>query len=737
MRPDAACCCDGCSCQDCLNGAKLVDGCCHSHLCGNELLVLRKNRPEYQRVEWARCTGGQGTCGYPDSCSESSQGCEVRFKQTRSAEEPIQAIYEPLGRYFHVVGGPRYTVTGDRFLGLPIPPRQCNTYCDENESTACCYCDYQSPCPTPDRTGCVCFQGTVGIDSGSSWATWDMSPYQKQVMEEDSKYWVTLGIACYNDGDESLGSPPTAENPNVGTDTNHHLMDHFLGLVYPELWWERSQCEGWFLPDPLCAPRECGTGGCVDIDEDTTEGSKQRSDIVPRYWFYGCAGVPLFGATLCRARDNGDISASECVTLLGQFGMTSSQSSYSDPPSQAILKKLWDAGYIRTSDWREELNDAWTDLSDNFSAYDACKVSDPATLDTVAPCRILGDGITCADAADINEDENPSCCVDPWSGGPYPDPGDADYADYQVWRKNHGYFMHAAQGGWGWGCWNHPNGEIPYIGSARNNLGCFDQTGYPQDPCCENLTASGHFPNHCFTNGCNEDPSECLVPETGCTTYNDSNPGYNVPEYCASTVVRSYCSGVVVYSFEYEQLGVWDSSEETIEYQSRCAVTYSSFLQAIDNSCADWTTAGELYKCRASSDNLGVYAEIPESAKTHYVPLSFCAYLGSGTGTSPNMSAACCGGMCADWSATSENSTFDVKECPPLDGTADECQPLSNPQAMAQARDCYGERGACCVGTTCHDFMRQKDCIALGGTYYSGAHCCDDSDHPQICVRCT
>ena len=203
-------------------------------------------------------------------------------------------------------------------------------------------------------------------------------------------------------------------------------------------------------------------------------------------------------------------------------------------------------------------------------------------------------------------------------------------------------------------------------------------------------------------------------------------------------MIRGYCDGLVVYRYVYEAGPEWDSDAdpETIIYPSQCGVTYSSVLQAIDNRCADWATASELYQCRASPDSLGVYADFPDNAKTHYAPLSMCSFTGGGTGTGPDMSKACCGGMCADW-IDPNHTTLDVKWCPPLDGTADPCSVLGAPQADAAARECYGERGACCIAGECHDFVRQKDCLAAGGTYHSGAHCCDGSTHPQICVDCS
>ena len=346
-RPDAPCCCEDCECKDCLHGASLVDGCCHSNLCGDEILGLRKNRPGYDREQWDACTPNDtGQCIDQISCPD---GCEQRGVWVTASEDPIQAIYTPLGSFFHVTGGPRYRSFGDPFFGLNHPTRYCNATCT-SLTPYCCHDD--ANCEGADcLLNCVCYEGS----RGAPWS-W-ISPYMRNQMSADSQYFSTRGILCYNDGDPSLGEPPTAEDTDVGTGTDYHLFDGYLGHVFLEFWWERASCDGWFLPDPLCEPRDCGAGTCVPIGSDASgEGQLGISNIVPRYWFFGCSGVPIFGWMIARARDNGDIDEDDCQTILGQLGATDDQTQYPDPPDQGIMKTLFDKGYIRTSDWRGELN---------------------------------------------------------------------------------------------------------------------------------------------------------------------------------------------------------------------------------------------------------------------------------------------------------------------------------------------------------------------------------------------
>lgn len=716
-RTDWPCCCDGCSCQDCLHGVDLGEGCCHSNLCGKEILVLRKNRPGHRRDLWSACSASNPDCIALDSSVPcTSEGCEMRATVTTDDEEPIQAIYNPKGSYFNVIGG-KFAAT-DPWKGLNHYPRYCNDTCT-TMAAKCCHGD--DLCDEDCLEDCECY----GSQSGQAPTLGgpNMSPYMKSKMEDDDQYASTLGILCYNGGADSLGSPPTAEDPDVGSGTGYHLFDGYLGHVFLEFWWERAQCDGWFLPDPLCEPRDCGAGTCVPIGSDASgEGQLGISNIVPRYWFFGCSGVPIFAWTIARARDNGDITSTECVDLLGQLGATSS-GSYGNP-DQAILKKLWDTGYIRTSDWRGDLNSAWTTLSATFSAYSGCPETEAADLDAVGPVRILGDGITCADAASADSALQPSCCIDPWSGGPYPDPGDADYAAYETWRASHGLYMHARRGGWGWACWNVTESDIPFVGAARNNFDCLDTAGYPQDTCCEQVSCSGNWPSYCCRNPC--DPEDtCFYPTTSCTPFTASL------ESCDSKVVRGFCNGCVVSRFIYEQepyLIDNPGSDPYIAYKSTCGQVYHSVLQAIDNSCGEWSTPGELYECRFSDDGLGVYAEFPTEDDTHFAPMSYCDYIGS----SSTLDGACCGGICADWDAPVQNGIY----CPDIWGRADGCDAQTRPLADPEARDCIGERGACKRGMTCYSFMRQKDCAAMGGTYYSMRNCCEDEPwDPDNCVE--
>lgn len=635
---------------------------------------------------------------------------------TTSAEEPIQAIYNPKGTFFNVVGG-KFEGAQDGWEGLNHPARYCNDTC--TDMTAHC-------CHTDDGcTGAECLENCncYGSHENQAEDTYGppMSPYMKAQMEDDDRYWSSLDILCYNNGANSLGSPPTRENPDVGSGVTHHLFDGYLGHVFMEQWWERADCEGWFLPDPLCAPRDCGAGNCQSIQQDPVSGALGISNIVPKFWFFGCSGVPIFSYSITRARDNGDITATECTDLLGQLGATSSGTDFGNP-SQAILRKLWNAGYIRTSDWRKELNDAWSSLSSTYSAYSSCTVTDPADLDVVGPCRILGDGITCADAYD--SDIQPGCCIDPWSGGPYPEEGDSDWGEYETWRGMHGVYVHARRGGWGWACWSATESNIPFVGAARNNFDCLEKYGYPQDTCCTASACSGDFPTLCCESPCGEEPP-CYNPDAGCIAQESTL------ESCDSTVVRGFCDGVAISSFVYKQkpyLVQPAGGDPYIAYRSVCHQTYHSCLQAIDNSCGDWSTPSELYECRASDDGLGVYATFPQEDDTHFAPMTYCDFISGGT----TMDDACCGALCADWDAPVSSGVH----CPDIWGTADGCTPNSAPRADNDARDCIGERGACLRGTTCYDFIRQKECIALGGTYYSQSKCCEGEDYdPPDCIE--
>tara|TARA_R110002110_G_scaffold410788_1_gene634587 strand:- start:8 stop:565 length:558 start_codon:yes stop_codon:yes gene_type:complete len=165
-----------------------------------------------------------------------------------------------------------------------------------------------------------------------------------------------------------------------------------------------------------------------------------------------------------------------------------------------------------------------------------------------------------------------------------------------------------------------------------------------------------------------------------------------------------------------------------VAYKSVCGQVYHSALQVVDNSCGEWSTPEELYACRASADGLGVFADFPVEDDTHFAPMTYCDHIGSGTG----LVGACCGGICADWDAPVDNGKY----CPDIWGTADGCSAQTAPRADKQSRDCIGERGACLRGTTCYDFMRQKACAAMGGTYYSQRRCCEDEPYdPTDCIE--
>ena len=578
--PGHVCCCTT-ACSDCLI-SHVIDstaGCCHS---SSEMLVFRIERPAWSLTIH---TFGDNPISTPPECPG---GCELSFTTDYAAMDPIQAVYEKERTWFRLDYTAKDSDRPDRAA--------CGEVCAD-----CC-----PPPAFPPYDGCLCDPDAL------------LNTYQKGVMEVTPQYMWLLDSICHGGSScfPARHDGSCTEIPGATT-----LYGQLIGVVHLEHWWKLSDCSGAVTP-ALYAPNDPGTPVSPDC-------------IMPKRWVYACSGVPLYEFDLLDAVSQGVIDSGEFCAVMASVAAV-------ETPSQAVLKKLWDAGYIRAKDWRPEIADGLAALQAAFpDAYALCTVPDCTDLEVVGPVRkVYWDCLDPADVADHTAALQASLgtcgSVDPWDGSYPADDTDPEWDLYQTWlRVTKATYFHARPGGWSWICVDPgvPDEDAPdiphrYSVSCPDN-GCIDVSGYPQDWSCADGTFDGVHPVSGLTTcevGCEsyspeesyDNPYGCIFSDVSCVAALDGSS-------CVNVAAASSCDGIhFVHSIaRAESVPIDDCHPSGVNYY-RFRENHA-YLFGVNRTCGDWET--ECYACRALAVPIAVADLLPDISQSFLAIRGLCDQL--------------------------------------------------------------------------------------------------------------
>lgn len=594
-----ACCCA--TDLDCLS-SHVIDataGCCHS---AAEILIFRIERPAWSLTVHAF---GDNPVSTPPECPG---GCELSFTVNYAAMDAIQAVY-PYERFWFVAD--YAAVDSDR------PERAgCGDTCAD-----CC-----PPPAFPSYSGCLCDPDAY------------LNTYQKGVMEVTPQYMWLLDSICHGG---SNCFPPRHDASCSEIPGNTTLFGQLLCVIHRQHWWKLSECSGAVTP-ALHAPNDEETPVSFDC-------------IGPKRWVYACSGVPLYEFDLLDAVEKSVIDSDEFCSVMASVAAQ-------ETPSQAILKKLWNAGYIRAKDWRPEIVAGLTALKAAFpDAYTACTVPACEDIAVVGPVRKVY--WPCLDATEVADhtaalQASLGDCgtVDPWEGVYPADDTDPEWDLYQTWLEvTKAVYFHARPGGWSWICIDPgaPDEDAPDLPHRVSvdcpDGGCIDVSGYPQDYSCSSGPWDGTHPTSGLT-----------TCEIGCETY-DPEEGYDNPygcifldiacgdaidgSQCVNVAAASNCDGIhfVTTVARAEQVTPDDCHPSGVRYFK--FRENHAYLFGTNRTYGDWST--ECHQCRALAVPLSVADLLPDITGAYLAIRGLCDQL-TRAECSEDETDLPCGSYCED-----------------------------------------------------------------------------------------
>lgn len=638
------CCCGFCDTADCIDGDEIDSGCCTS--C--QPLLLWCERPAYSQTQsYTFSSGGLGNVT-----------CQTHYRLDQPSMDPVQAIYKFYKSFFRC----RFPTPGAGIESLLSPqPRCLDPECDAR----------QDCCAGPPYTGCEC---------GHSW----LSDYRKDtwLAEDESKWGVEA--ACFKGG--------AALSATIGS-----LYDTFLCVVHREKWW-RIPTQEPIAGDP-CAPIDrIYVPGCTQTEAGVNCGGNvwQTTQLVPEWWIFACSGVPLFSWEVTDAVARGVLSGAEASALLADIANQLQ-------PQQATLRKLFDAGYLKLADWRQQQLDEWRELNVRFpsAGYDQCdqpcatmpllgayrkRLTQPFASASATPILRRGDAISSQLAL------NPiSRCFKAYPGSL------SNQADYEFWADRQWVYFRAVPGGWTWACWGNTEAEV-LAGTGRGGTDCIEALkGNPRPPAqCVSLGAvcpvrqgGPPFCNFCATNGC---PSCGTSNAQGCGPFNP----LPIPTSCENLVLEPRCEGIRFVFAQYYQKNTlaWDEDNAlcTLTSRTECLFASRSYLVEAKRDFDSWND-GCPFECRREKPALPVFSAWPAIAAGHYGPRTICSEVVAPS-TPPLQTTAdlCCSGHC--WDYTYPNA-FPCLDTTGQQGTPCAATNACPPHATAGQLSCIGFNPFC------------------------------------------
>ena len=610
-------CCCGCPVGDCIHGVETSDGCCHA--C--DTLLLWCKRPAVSIQQHYTLGNQQATC-------------ETCYTESLAEMAPVQAIYKFHKTYYKCdfpgVGGALSLV--DDF------PQPCP---DPN-----CVSGYTDCCGTQFNSGdCQCNFFVVGLGGMSSWR-------RQKLWENDESKWF-VEATCYKGGNWLGGSQ------NLG-----RLTDELLCIVHHERWWKIAE--------------ECGTNKIVvpGCQSDNCGGvAYQTDDLVPKWWIYACAGIPLYDFEITDALRFNVLNAKEAAELRADIGNKV-------PPQQLTLSKLAKAGYLQGGDWRDEQRQAYIELDARFpsSSYSSY-IQSLGSMSILGPFRkrLTEPTVGTSSQAILKKSEvcSEAAALQAYGFANYPG-SSSNQADYDYWSERQWVYFRGVPGGWNWVGWSAQTAptcsglgltedEAILRGCGRGDDTCleaFKGNPRPAPTCtsCGTVDSSLTPCNHC-TGGC----TSC-----GASKADACAPGnLPIPTKCSNFTVNATCEGIRFVYSEYRiknQYGPVSGGGFDLNPKTVCYNTVASYLTEAKRSADSWTYAIP-YQCHIESPALHAFHTWPVIEGAHVGHFSICNPLSQGDYSKYTNADLCCGGICYsepcwDLDGLRNNCGADT-ECPP------------------------------------------------------------------------
>jgi hypothetical protein len=474
--------------------------------------------------------------------------CQFNVTCNSPGMESIQALYKFHKTVYRCVFG--------------VPPFDINRCTDIGQE--CCY-------QPPDVRQCCNDFFPIGCLCGDS----DLSPfrYDRLIENRCTRWWPE--IMCHKDG----------------TDTGAgRLRDALLCVVHWERWWK--------IPVDECAPE-------VRIKIPGPPVPFVTSSVVPRWWIFACSGVPVFTFDLDDAVEKGVIDAGERSSFISSVQQLAQ-------PTQSILKKLGDAGYFATKDWRDEQQQAYAELDARFpnAGYGNC-IQDPANMQLLGPIRKrAAPYLKCRDTSPTAKPlQPPLACEKDFPGG--------SQADYQYWKDRQWVYFRAVCGGWAYGCWDVSEDDL-LQGIGRNGQ-CFQAVyGSVKPAGWQTCTANAcsdccNQSYYCCTDLANNCPDRCGQSlAQGCGEFNPPVP----PTSCNNLMAQANCFGIRFLYAQYYGRNDICNCDHPVHFT--CLYTAMSELKALQRPYNSWNES-EPYQCHIENPTLG-YHYCWDTLAAHYPP---------------------------------------------------------------------------------------------------------------------
>lgn len=725
------CCSEGFACErDCIWQTDIESGCCHK----DDVLLLWCERPGYSVRQNHSAINGAGTILYETCCTTAFAGYA-----------PVQAIYHFYNCFWRCLKVP---IAGVQYLDtmpaicpqdtVSFPCEEFGGVCDSLHTDGACQVFWESSLngASACNVGCGFDIGCCAENENDNCMecckcnTLFMSDWRRRVCAATPRFKWLVEMTCHKNG-LNLGTGAGCDVVQLGANALYNcsnLRTQALCVVHMERWWKIAED---------CGVHKIYVPGCA---ADNCDGvAYQTDDLVPKWWFFACSGIPLYAGDLIDAVRFGHITPTEAEDLLDALAVGCLH------PKQATLNKLAVAGYIRANDWRDEQRQAYIDLHARFpgAGYNAC-IQNVEDMHTLAPFRkrmtykfsnpsavpLLkkGDVTTLPDLTGLQAD----CFIN------YPG-SLANQADYDYWCERQWVYFRGRPGGWEWAGWSALAGvddpETPEVegaggvcngqgaaagvsdeelalllGYGRGDMSCVEAFyGAPlgnatQAACsCCNTAVDGVT---VICKGCDAVPIP--MPITSCVQVDD--------EQCNNLMFYPMCEGMHIMSNAYES--IHDLSPNGTGVQCKqCAATKAiytthSFLIEGKRSRDSWLDSVP-FTCRDEVPKLLELAAWPQWGNSHAAPFNgicsnfyldndptcWCASLlicgGNARCNDETIytSRMACGGFCADYQCRCIPETFDPSSgwdasmCP----ARTDCAPHSTGSQVA----CIGYNPSC------------------------------------------
>lgn len=665
--------------SDCIFDLDITSGCCH----WDDTLLLWNERPSYSIRQQYRIT---------DVGDPGSTPCETCLVTSQRALPPVQSIYKYHSCWWRAVYAQVHPVE----LATPWPVAD-NTlsqgsgcanpvcepeYCPDNYSN-CCNDDAQFQ----DPANCACKahygQGKGGI---TEWR-------RDKLLENHDTTWF-VEMTCHKSGDPLNASQSIAR-----------LDSGWLCNVFFERWWKIAECP----PTARIYVPECNqTSSDCDGEPFVT------SNLVPKWWIFGCSGCPLYQWELDEALELGVIDSGEYVEVVEAIQRK-------DVLPQQPLFKMAEAGYLVAKDWRAVQRQAYIDLHARFpsAGYGSCiqNLESMNIPNGLGPFRkrytapyAAGVAAPYLNNSDVIQELQPyqGCNLKNFPGG--------TEDDYRFWRERQWVYFRGIPGGWIWAGWN----SLAACGSECSTEEDAILKGYGRGVgvggdaaiSAPMLAFAGNPRPPATLSNCNFSGNEVCND----TIYCDSTDGgcdecgtgpveaCDPPSVCLKLTVDSMCEGVHFISHFYTFLNRLDpdpnSPQECSAEGKYVCRSVHSFLVEARRKVDSWDLAIP-FRCRTMNQPLGPFQQFPAIVDSHSGPQPMCNQLMDENDTEYDSNPMCCGGYC--------NGFVDV----PYDGDSPPCfSPGSGENTLGcpvktERQDACVARGDCPP----HGTQKQMQCI--------------------------